>query len=191
MTDDKQQTNDSTDHNSNAQGSGENSSAKITSIDADVTSDQESTATRDEELQQAREDVIRAQAEMMNVRKRAARDVENARKYALDRVVPELLEVFDSLEKGVEAAAADDTGIEQIREGGELTCKMLANVLRSNGVQTIDPTGQPFNPEYHQAMTMLPSAELEADTVIEVFQKGYSLNGRLIRPALVVVASKP
>lgn len=185
MTDDKQQ------HPQDAA----QEPIEITEAEAPADHDQvaaeDVTETRDDELARAREDVIRAQAEMMNVRKRAARDVENARKYALDRVVPELLEVFDSLEKGVEAAASEDIGIDQIREGTELTVKMLANVLRSNGVETIDPAGQPFNPEYHQAMSMVPSETHEADTVIEVFQKGYSLNGRLIRPALVVVASKP
>ncbi len=150
-----------------------------------------SLATAETSLADKTEDLLRTQAEMMNIRKRAARDVETARKYALERVVPELLEVYDSLEKGLEASKAEAATPANVQEGTELTLKLLATALKNNGVETVDPAGESFDPEFHQAVSMLPSADHEPNTVIEVFQKGYRLNGRLIRPAMVVVASAP
>lgn len=131
--------------------------------------------------------VLRVQAEMENARRRAERDVENAHKYALERFSQDLLPVKDSLELGL-AAAGDDAAVEKLREGTELTLKMLTQVMEKFGIKEVNPVGQPFNPELHQAMSMQPSDNQPANTILAVMQKGYTLNDRLMRPALVVVA---
>ncbi len=130
---------------------------------------------------------LRAAAELENVRKRAARDVENAHKFALERFASDLLTVCDSFEM---AMAADDASIESLQEGNEATMKQLIGILQRFGVEEVDPEGEPFDPELHEAMTMQPSDDVEPGSVITVFQKGYALNGRLLRPARVVVASE-
>ena len=130
---------------------------------------------------------LRAAAEAENIRKRAVRDVENARKYALENFGRDLLDVRDSLEMGL--AAADSADAEALREGSEATLKLLSTVMERFGVEQIDPEGEPFDPELHEAMTMQPSAEMEPNSVLTVVQKGYTLNGRLLRPARVVVAA--
>ena len=132
---------------------------------------------------------LRAAAEVENVRKRAARDVEHARKFALENFGRELLAVKDSLEMGLEAAETADA--DALRTGSEATLKLLATTLERFGVAEIDPEGEPFDPELHEAMTMQPSADVEPGSVLTVIQKGYTLNGRLLRPARVVVASEP
>ena len=131
---------------------------------------------------------VRAAAELENVRKRAVRDVDNARKFALERFGGDLLAVCDSLEMGLATAESADAG--QMRTGSENTLKLLKTTMERFGVTEIDPEGEPFNPEQHEAMTMQPSADVEPGTVLTVFQKGYMLNGRLLRPARVIVASE-
>jgi molecular chaperone GrpE len=133
---------------------------------------------------------VRAAAELENVRKRAARDVENARKFALERFARELLAVRDSLEMGIDAAGGDDGGA-ALLEGSKATLKQLATIMEQFGVAEVDPLGEPFDPDLHEAMTMQPSADAEPGSVLTVFQKGYTLNGRLLRPARVVVAQAP
>jgi molecular chaperone GrpE len=134
---------------------------------------------------EGRDQALRAMAELDNVRKRAARDVENAHKYALEKFAGELIGVKDSLEMGlaVQAATAED-----LRAGKDATLKLLAKAFEKAGVVELIPDGQPFNPEFHEAIAMVPSAEQAPNTVINVIQKGYSLNGRLLRPARVIVA---
>lgn len=132
---------------------------------------------------------LRTAAELENVRKRAARDVEHARKFALERFSTELLAVRDSLDAGLEAA--DQADAATLREGSEATLKLLAKVMGQFGVEELDPLGEPFDPNFHEAMTMQPSAEMEPGSVMVVVQKGYTLNGRLLRPARVVVAAEP
>lgn len=132
---------------------------------------------------------LRAAAELDNVRKRAARDVEHARKFALERFSTELLAVRDSLEAGL--TAADQADAAALQEGSEATLKLLAKVMGQFGVEELDPLGEPFDPNFHEAMTMQPSAEMEPGSVLIVVQKGYTLNGRLLRPARVVVAAAP
>jgi molecular chaperone GrpE len=132
---------------------------------------------------------LRAVAELDNVRKRAARDVDNARKFALERFSGDLLAVRDSLEMGL--AAGDNADAADLRSGGEATLKLLATTMERYGVEEIDPQGEPFDPQFHEAMTMQPSRDVEPGTVLTVFQKGYVLNGRLLRPARVVVAQEP
>jgi molecular chaperone GrpE len=131
---------------------------------------------------------VRAQAEVENVRRRAEKDLQNAHKFALERFAKELLAVVDSLELGLQAAAGDDTQTTGLREGMELTLKQLCAALERFDVKPIDPMGERFNPEFHQAMATEPTADAEPNTVIRVFQKGYLLHDRLLRPALVVVA---
>lgn len=131
--------------------------------------------------------VLLVQADMENLRKRTIRDVENAHKYALDKFMKELLPVIDSLELGLSAGdGAND--IESHREGMDLTLKKLLDTLEKFGVNVVDPESEKFNPEKHQAVTMQESEESESGTVLAVMQKGYELNGRLVRPAMVVVA---
>jgi molecular chaperone GrpE len=132
---------------------------------------------------------LRAAAELDNVRKRTARDMENARKYALERFATDLLAVRDSLEMGLQAAEA--SGVADLIEGSKATLKQLSSTMERFGVLEVDPLGEPFDPTLHEAMTMQPSAEVEPNTVLTVFQKGYTLNGRLLRPARVVVSSAP
>ena len=139
------------------------------------------------DLERAREDVLRAHAEAENVRKRSERDVAAAHKFGLERFIGALLPVKDSMDLGFDALETT-TDIDAIREGMTLTSKMLDDALEKSGVTAIEPTGEAFSPEFHQAMTMQPSSEAEPGTVLSCMQKGYVLNERLIRPAMVVVA---
>ena len=132
--------------------------------------------------------MMRLRAEIENNRKRAERDVENAHKFALKNFVENLLPIIDSMEMGQTAAAADNATLESIREGSALTMNMFVQVLAKNGLEQIDPLGEKFDPERHQAISMLEAADAESNTVIEVMQKGFLLNDRLVRPAMVVVA---
>ena len=132
--------------------------------------------------------LVRLRAELDNVRKRHARELENAHKFALERFVGELLSVWDSLELGHNAALEEGVNVDKLREGTELTLKLLGDVMVKFGVEQIDPTGQPFNPEFHQAMAMQPRNDVPPNTVTTVIQKGYTLNGRLVRPAMVMVS---
>ena len=141
-----------------------------------------------EQLKQAAEDVLRAKAQEQNSLRRAALDVEKAHKFGLESFVKELLPVVDNLERALVSADEIQNESEAFVEGVELTLKSLLAALEKFQVKAIDPAGEPFNPEQHQAMASVENAEVEINTVIEVFQKGYELNGRLIRPAMVVVS---
>ena len=139
------------------------------------------------ELQESSDKAVRATAELDNIRKRTSRDIENAHKYALERFVSELLPVLDSMELGINASqSAED--IESLREGMDLTLKMLFDRMGKFGVKTIDPAGEKFDPEWHEAVSMQELEGSEPGQVVTVMQKGYELNGRLVRPAMVVVA---
>lgn len=132
--------------------------------------------------------LLRVRAEMDNLTKRQARELENAHKFALEGFVNRLLGVWDSLELGHDAALEEGTDVAKLREGTELTLKLLRDVMAKFGVEQIDPEGTPFNPEFHQAMTTQPRTDVPPNTVVAVVQKGYTLNGRLVRPALVMVS---
>ncbi len=132
---------------------------------------------------------LRAVAETDNVRKRAQRDVEAASRYAIERFAAELLDVRDSLELGIASGATADPA--RLREGMEATLRLLNKAFEKSGVTVLDPAGQPFNPEFHEAMATQPSADQAPGTVLAVVQKGYVLNGRLLRPARVLVARAP
>ena len=146
-----------------------------------------------EQLQQqvadANDNVLRIQAEMQNMRRRAERDVENAHKFALDKFSADLLPVVDNLERALSASNAEDDSQKAIAEGIELTLKSLLDVLVRFKIEAVDPAGEPFDANLHQAVSMVPNPDMEPNTVMDVFQKGYTLNGRLIRPAMVVVSS--
>ncbi len=131
---------------------------------------------------------LRVQAEMENLKRRTQKDLENAHKYGLEKFAKELLSVIDSLELGIQASTSDNPEVVALKQGSELTIKQFESVFAKFNIEAIDPVGQAFNPELHQAMTMQPSADVEPNTVLNVFQKGYILNGRLIRPAMVVVS---
>ena len=148
-------------------------------------------ARMEEELTTARDDALRAQADAQNAMRRAEQDVEKARKFALERFCSELLPVVDNLERALEAAAGDQEILKPIAEGVELTLKSFLDALTKFNVEQVDPEGEPFDPQFHQAMSMVENPDVEPNTVIAVMQKGYTLNGRLVRPAMVMVSKSP
>jgi molecular chaperone GrpE len=143
-----------------------------------------------QKAEQFRDQHLRTQAEMENLRRRTEKEVQDARKFAVERFAKDLLVVLDSLELGILAAAGDSPEVVKLREGSELTLKQFQQVLEKYNVQPIDAQGQKFNPALHQAMTMEPTNEVEPNTITKVFQKGYTINERLLRPAMVVIAQK-
>ncbi|MFQ5470828.1 MAG: nucleotide exchange factor GrpE [Gammaproteobacteria bacterium] len=132
--------------------------------------------------------VLRAKAELENYRRRAQQDVEKARKFGLEKISNELLPVKDSLELGLTATENDVNDIEKLREGMELTLKLLTEAMEKVGIREVNPVNEKFDPEFHQAMSIQETGDVDPNTVVTVFQKGYLLNERLIRPAMVVVA---
>nr|WP_314985633.1 nucleotide exchange factor GrpE [uncultured Pantoea sp.] len=151
---------------------------RIAQLEAELAQSQ--TGVRDAQL--------RAQAEIENIRRRAEMDVEKAHKFALEKFANELLPVIDSLERALEVANKEDPQLASMIEGIELTLKGLLGAVRKFGVEVVGETGVPFNPEVHQAMSMMESEEFEPNHVMLVMQRGYTLNGRLLRPAMVAVS---
>jgi len=147
--------------------------------------------TQLEQAQQSAKDnwdkLLRSQAEMENLKRRNAKDLENAHKFALDGFVKSLLEVKDSLAMGLKSAQEEKATIEHIIEGLEMTDKVFVSTMEKFGVEMIDPQDETFNPELHEAVTMVPMPDKETNSVLEVVQVGFTLNGRLVRPAMVVV----
>jgi len=181
---------------------GDNGEAKLDEVNAEIEAElmdemdaeaaeqeqQSETQQLRAEVATANDQVLRVQAEMQNVRRRAERDVENAHKYALDKFAADLLPVVDNLERALAAIDSADEGQKAVAEGLELTLKSFMEVLVRYKIEAIDPAGQPFDADLHQAVSMVPNPDLEHNTVMDVFQKGYTLNGRLVRPAMVVVS---
>ena len=142
-----------------------------------------------EQAQNAKDDLLRVQAEMQNLRRRTEQDIEKAHKYGQEKLSIELLAVMDNLERAQEAASnSEDEAIKAIREGVDLTVKGFADCFKKFNIETVDPLGEPFDPQLHQAMSMQENTESEPNTVIAVMQKGYTLHGRVIRPAMVMVS---
>ena len=174
----------------------EDNESSVTAPDADKAHEEvgepQSLQARVGELQAKADEhwdrLLRTQAEMENLRKRSQRDVENAHKYALEGFASDLLGVKDSLEMGLNAASQEDSGVTSIREGTELTLKLLTQTMEKHNIMEINPLGEKFDPELHQAMNVLEDQNAAPNTVLMVIQKGYLLNGRLLRPALVSVA---
>lgn len=150
--------------------------------------------TAEAEIESLRDQALRAAAETENVRKRADRAVANAHKFALERFAGDLLPVIDSFERALEAATAlatDNEAAGSTVEGIELSLRLMSETLSRHGVEAIDPVGEPFNPTFHEAMSMVPNPDAEPGSVLQVVQKGYTLNERLVRPARVLVAKEP
>jgi len=147
--------------------------------------------TLEEQLAAAQDQALRVAADMQNVRRRAEQDIEKAHKFALEKFANDLLPVVDSLERGLELSNPNDEAIKPVREGIELTLKLFQDTLKRYNLEAIDPHGAPFNAEHHQAMAMQEATNVEPNSVLKVFQKGYLLNGRLLRPAMVVVSKAP
>lgn len=142
-----------------------------------------------EKAQNAKDDLLRVQAEMQNLRRRTEQDIEKAHKYGQEKFSVELLAVMDNLERSLEAASnSEDETVNAIREGVDLTLKSFSDCFTKFNIETIDPLGEPFDPQLHQAMSIQESADAEPNTVIAVMQKGYTLHGRVIRPAMVMVS---
>lgn len=161
-------------------GAGPEADAAVTDVEAAMA---ELQAKADENWER----YLRASAEMENVRKRARRDVENAHKFALERFSKELLGVKDTLEMGL---AVEGATVESLLEGSNATLKLLTTTLERFGIEEVDPEGEPFDPEIHEAISMQPADNVEPGSVVSVVQKGYTLNGRLLRPAMVIVAAE-
>lgn len=153
-------------------------------VDAEEARDDEIEALKDE-VATAKEDVIRAQAEMANVRRRAEKDVENARRYSIEKIAKDILPIVDNLERAL-AAAGDEKSA--VTEGVELTLKSMLSTLEKHKIEAINPVGEPFDPDQHEAISMVPNPDMESNTVMDVVQKGYTLYGRVVRAAMVVVA---
>ncbi len=145
-------------------------------------------ATLQEDLAAARDLALRAQADAQNVKRRAAQDVEKARKFALEGFSKELLPVVDNLERALESIDTENESLKPITEGVQLTLKSFLDALQKFHIEQLDPLGEPFDPNLHQAMSMVENPDVEPNTVIAVMQKGYVLNGRLVRPAMVMVS---
>ena len=140
----------------------------------------------------AREDLLRVQAEMQNMRRRTEQDIEKAHKYGQEKFSIELLTVMDNLERALAAASDyEDETVKAIYEGVDLTLKSFTDCFNRFHIGSVDPMGEPFDPQLHQAVTILENSDVEPNTVIEVMQKGYTLHGRVIRPAMVVVSKEP
>jgi molecular chaperone GrpE len=134
---------------------------------------------------------LRLQAELDNLHKRSARDLANAHKFALERFAGELLPVRDSMEMGLQAFAAENANVDKLREGVELTLQILTTAMGKFEIREVNPANEPFNPDFHQAMTLQERADIAPNTVVAVVQKGYTLHGRLMRPAMVIVSKAP
>ena len=158
--------------------------------EADLDGETEAPIDLEAELEAAKDAALRAQADAMNVQRRADQEIEKARKFALERFCGDLLSVVDNLERALESSG-DEQGSAALAEGVELTRKGFMDVLAKYGVETVDPQGEPFDPETAQAMSMVEQPDVEPNSVVAVMQKGYLLNGRLLRPAMVMVSKAP
>lgn len=148
-------------------------------------------AASEAKVQEQQDSVVRAAAEVDNIRRRASMDVEKAHKFALEKFANELLPVIDNLERAIQFSDKENETLKPVLEGIELTQKSFIDAVAKFGVEIVDPQGEKFNAELHQAMSMQPSEDVEPNTVIAVMQKGFTLNGRLLRPAMVMVSKAP
>jgi molecular chaperone GrpE len=173
----------------------ENEAAEESVVEGDETVSEVSIEELQQQLTAAQEEAgkmkdqfLRAEAEMSNLRRRVEKDVENAHKFGQEKLSKELLSVADNLERAIASTEGDVTDVDAIKEGVQMTLKGLQDVFAKFSIEAIDPEGAPFDPQQHQAMSMVENPEVEPNTVIAVMQKGYQLHGRLIRPAMVMVS---
>lgn len=162
--------------------------AELASAHARISELESQLEAANQKIQDQKDSVVRAQAEVENIRRRSAQDIEKAHKFALEKFVNELLPVIDNLERALGAADQENETLKPMIEGVELTLKSFLDVVGKFGVQEVNPEGQPFDPAKHQAMGMQENEEVAPNTVLAVMQKGYELNGRLVRPAMVMIA---
>ena len=178
--------------NASSASSSSSASSASASVQSDSTAALEAEIARlNEALVEAKDAVLRAQAEAQNTRRRAEQDVEKAHKFALEKFVADMVPVADNLERAITCASDQAGDFGAVLEGVELTLKTLLDGLMRHKVEQINPLNEPFDPQLHQAMTTIVNAEVEPNTVLDVFQKGFTLNGRLVRPAMVVVSKAP
>lgn len=169
----------------------ENNQPEVETAETDTVEIKDTAALLEDARNKADEhwnELLRARADMENLRRRQARDLENAHKHALDKFVTELLPIYDSMELGLNAANGESASLEAVKEGLEMTMKMFLSSISKFGLEQVNPEGQAFDPELHQAVAMQPADGVEANQVLSVMQKGYQFNGRLLRPAIVVVS---
>ncbi|PAJ74376.1 nucleotide exchange factor GrpE [Pseudoalteromonas sp. NBT06-2] len=162
--------------------------AEIAVLYAELEEAKQTIANQNENLANQKDSVVRAAAEVDNARRRAALDIEKAHKFALEKFVNELLPVVDNLDRAIEFADKENEALKPLIEGIDMTSKSFVDAVKKFGVEVVDPQGETFNPEFHQAMSLQPSADVAPNTVIAVMQKGYTLSGRLLRPAMVMVS---
>ncbi|MDE1219971.1 nucleotide exchange factor GrpE [Vibrio aestuarianus] len=165
-----------------------NESVELDEQEAKIAQLEAALLSNEAKIQEQQDTVLRAKAEVENMRRRSEAEVDKARKYALSRFAEELLPVLDNLERAIQAADADNEVIKPLVEGVELTHKTFVGVIEKFGLKEINPEGEVFNPEFHQAMSIQESPDHEPNTVMFVMQKGYELNGRVVRPAMVMVS---
>ena len=156
----------------------------------EVLNNDEKVAAMEAEVAAIKDQMVREQAETQNIRKRLQGEVDKARKFALEKFAEDLLAVMDNLERAIDNAG-DDEAVKPVVDGVELTRKSFVDILAKYNVEQLNPHGEQFDPQLHEAMTMVPNPDMEPNSVMDVFQKGYVLNGRLIRPARVVVSKAP
>ena len=174
------------DENTDPEGKGVNEEE----AEVDPATEEEVASTTEGEIEALKDQLLRTVAESENIRRRASRDVENAHKYANEKLLEELLPVLDSLEKALELPDQSDDA-KAVLEGIEISLRMFRETLERGGVLIVDPLGEPFDPSKHEALAMVPNEEVEPNSVIEVVQKGYLLNERVVRAARVVVSAAP
>lgn len=169
----------------------EQNQAEATAEGVDIAELQKRLEEAEALVKDSQDKVLRAQAEMENIRRRSERELENAHKYGMEKFATELLPVIDSLELGLVAASAEGADIDKLREGTELTAKMLVAAFEKFGINPVHPIDEAFDPDFHQAMSMIEHPDKDPNTVLDVMQKGYTIKERLIRPAMVVVSKLP
>jgi molecular chaperone GrpE len=160
----------------------------IAVLKAEISALRETLAIEEKKAEDNYQLALRTKAEADNIKRRSENDVSNARKFGIEKFANEMLPVIDSLEMGLAAASDENASVEKFREGTEMTIKMFMSAVEKFGVAVVDPQGEKFDPEFHQAMSMQESADVAPNTVLNVFQKGYTLAGRLMRPAMVIVS---
>jgi molecular chaperone GrpE len=168
----------------------EQEAISIESLQAQMVELQQTLGNAEAKVLEQKDSVIRAKAEADNARKRSIQEVEKAKKFALEKFASELLPIIDNLERALDVPNAEDEAIKPFISGVEMTLKLFISTIEKFDLAVVDPQGETFNPDLHQAMAMQPSEDVAPNTVISVMQKGYTLNGRLIRPALVMVSKQ-
>ena len=165
-----------------------NEEAEIDEQEAKIAQLEAALLASEAKIQEQQDGVLRAKAEVENMRRRTETEIDKARKYALNKFAEELLPVIDNLERAIQAADTENEAVKPLLEGVELTHKTFVDTVSKFGLKEINPEGEAFNPELHQAMSIQESPDHESNTVMFVMQKGYELNGRVVRPAMVMVA---